>query len=108
MTDGYSMEIINLIFEQSKLVQRMTDIDIEIENLPKLPADMNTWMESLPDISVDKNERFKMADFKKLTKLNKEYERLKEREEETKTKLRLYLIDNVIITLDDFKKERDV
>lgn len=107
MSDGYSSEIIDLVLEQTKIIQRMSDIDLELEQLPKLPKDLGGWIESLPDISYSNTQRFKVSDFKKISKLNKEYEKLKEKEFQTRTKLRVLLIDDVLGSIEGLNKERN-
>lgn len=108
MTDGYSSTIIDLILEQTRIIQRMAAIDREVENLPQLPPDMGSWIESIPDITNPSNERFKVSDLKKLTKLNKEYNKLKERDEEMRAKIKLYMIDSVLDSLEGLSKDKDV
>lgn len=109
MTDGYSSQaILDLVLEQTKIVQRMSDIDIEIGNLPKMPQNLGSWMDSLPDLDAPASTRFKVSDLKKLSKLNKEYEKLKRKEEANGIKLRLALIENAISITNERLKAHDV
>jgi len=109
MTDGYgSRELLDLVIEQTKIVHRLSDINEEISNLPKIPKDMESWMDSLPDLYAPASERFKITDLKKLTKLTKEYNKLKLKEESNTTKLRLALIDNALLMTNECLKDKDV
>lgn len=101
--DGYLAEVkndvISLIVERTKIAQRLSDIDNEIDSLPPRPKDIESWIDSIPDIGSKR--KFTFLDYRKLSKLQKEYTKLKEREEEIITKLRLYLIEDSIKLIEE-------
>jgi hypothetical protein len=95
--DGYLKED-NKIIEMQELIDNqiiinneITSLSKEITSLPKIPNDLEKWADSLAD-----DKSFKLADFKKMFKFNKQYSELTERLEDNARKIRILAIDNLI------------
>jgi hypothetical protein len=100
--DGYSkgeaiiqkfLELQELHDAQTKINSEIIDLSNEITTLPPIPENLEVWTDSLADINTN---NFKLSDFKKMFKCNKEYNKLIEEKENNTLKLRIMAIDNLI------------
>ncbi len=98
MSDGYSEEMLALILERSKILNRISVIESELDSHPPVPARLGEWIDSLQSIN---KKQFGLQDLTKITKLAKELYHLREEEQEKARKIRLYMIDS---TLSELKK----
>lgn len=109
--DGYSkdeaiiqkfMEMQNLYDAQIRIDNEITDLSNEIITLPPIPENLEAWTDSLADINTN---NFKLSDFKKMFKCNKEYSKLIEEKENNILKLRIMAIDNLIDRIKEALKD---
>lgn len=83
------------LFEfQLKLNSDLSKVTNEMNSLPNLPDNMEDWIDSLSDLESDNN--FKLSDFKKVFKCNKQYNDLLELRSENSQKIKILVIDNLI------------
>ena len=108
--DGYSLEEIcelhdlnTILIGQLKIRQRLREIDIEIGFMPKPPTS-DSWVTSIPDMGVPKDDRFKLSDFKKIGKLRREYRQLKLEETKSISNLKLKEIDILMARISEIEK----
>ena len=108
--DGYSkqeqliekmLHMQELCDYQIKINKELLDISTQINSLPDIPINLNAWSESLSDIE---SNSFKLSDFKKMFKFNKEYNNLVERRDLNSLKLRELVIDSLIDRIKDILK----
>jgi hypothetical protein len=111
--DGYSiteLDIEKKYYSMQKLLDRqvllnkdISNILLEIEQLPKIPYDLNFWIESIakPDDGYD---RFKLTDFSKMFKINKQYKALIEEREHINRNIKIAVIDNLLDVIKNIVK----
>jgi hypothetical protein len=100
--DGYYLiEMEELFNSQMKLNIDISNLTEDMRNLPTIPTNMESWIESIPDLN---SNGFKLEDFKKIFKINKEYNNLMEKREENSHKLKIIAIDNLIDRIKDIIK----
>lgn len=83
------------LFEyQLKLNSEISSITNEMNKLPEMPDDMEAWIDCLSDIDNENN--FKLSDFNKIFKFNKQYNDLLDRRADNSQKIKVLVIDNLI------------
>jgi hypothetical protein len=89
--DGYDrfIQIQSLVDNQVRINNAIFNILKEMDTLPKLPSNIDTWISSISD-------EFKLSDFSKMFKINKEMMSLIEEKEINAQKLKVAIIDNLI------------
>jgi hypothetical protein len=81
--------------EQIKLLDNIDNVVNEMEKIPPLSAGgLEKWIDSLEDI--DNKNPFRLKDYSNLFKLNKEYNKLKEKRDVNITKIKIAVIDNLL------------
>jgi hypothetical protein len=86
---------------QSKLNNELASIVKEMEGLPRIPLDIDNWIDSVRESEND----FKLADFKKLFKINKRYNQIIEEKEENTRSIRIMAIDNLLGKIAEILKD---
>lgn len=106
MSDGYNPVLIekfvdmqNLFEKQIKINTELSSIAKEIEGLPEIPDNIDRWLDSVQKITQDKS--FTLSDFKKMFKINKEYNKLIEDRDENAHKIRVAVIDDLLLKIQD-------
>jgi len=103
MVDGYSVETAlekkyaamqSLLDEQRAVNGQMTKLHDEMAVMPKMPHNMENWIDSVADL--DGYDNFKMADYGKMFAFKRRYERLLERKESINRLLKIAVIDNLL------------
>jgi hypothetical protein len=112
--DGYSVSELDiekkynsmqsLLNKQIHLNKDISDILSEIEQLPKIPNDLNFWIESIAK-QDDGYDRFKLTDFSKMFKINKKYKELIEEREHINRNIKIAVIDNLLDVIRNIVKE---
>lgn len=102
--DGYSVEetaielkyrlMQELLDEQMSVNGQMTKLHDEMAGMPKMPHNMENWIDSVADI--DGYDNFKMADYGKMFAFKRRYERLLEKKESINRLLKIAVIDNLL------------
>jgi hypothetical protein len=105
MTDGYieliekQMEYLNemddIYQKQLKLNAEVANTAKEINEMPKMPKDLDRWMESVPELNNNK-KRFKISDYANIFKISRKYESLLEDRDINQSKLKVVVIDNLL------------
>lgn len=103
MTDGYINESIlqkysameDLLNHQSEVNKNISNLSKEISQLPELPRNLEEWTDSLSNI-YSEDKTFKLSDFKRVFKINKEYCELIEKREKNLRQIKMLTIDSVI------------
>jgi hypothetical protein len=104
MVDGYSIAETELekkynamqalLDEQRSVNSQMTKLHDEMAIMPKVPNNMEHWIDSVSDL--DGYDNFKMADYGKMFSFKRRYERLLEKKENINRLLKLAVIDNLL------------
>lgn len=98
--DGYlDQELINRILNMQKLFDNQTDLNQKISDvaaemiaLPEIPENIEIWIDSISEV----DDGFKLADFKRMLKINKKYNELLEHRSENSSKIKVLIIDNLL------------
>lgn len=98
-----SKEYEELVRAQAKVKRRISEINTELEKMPKPTAD--TYGGGLPDLTKPGDKRFKIPDYKKSQKLRRELTQLKAQEEENARKIKILKLDGLIGKIDDLAKD---
>lgn len=81
---------INELYEtQLRIDKEISALSLEIENLPKVPLDIDKWVSSFCS-------NFKISDLNKICDINKKYKKLIEERKSNGSKIKLFAIDNII------------
>jgi septation ring formation regulator EzrA len=104
--DGYELlkkyqSVQELFNVQVEINDEISNINKEMSMLPEIPENLEDWTESLADLE---SENFKLADFKRMFKINKKYNDLVERRELNSLKIREFVIDNLIDRIKEILK----
>jgi hypothetical protein len=83
-----------LLDEQRSVNGQMTKLHDEMAIMPKMPPNMEHWIDSVADL--DGYDNFKMADYGKMFAFKRRYERLLEKKESINRLLKLAVIDNLL------------
>lgn len=107
--DGYDTELgkkylymHSLINKQSELDKRMNGLLTIINDIPNIPNDLEVWVESITDI--DGYHSFKLSDFSRMFKVNKEYHSIMEERDKTNRLIKIAVIDNIIESIKNILK----
>jgi len=96
MIDKY-LYMQNLYDTQKGIDKEIESIALEMDNLPKLPKSMESWINSF-------SNNFKLSDFDKTFSLNKKYKKLIEERKSNSSKIKLFAIDNIIDQIEQVEK----
>lgn len=88
-----------LLDDQDAINKELIDISNEIEIMPEIPYNIDHWLDSVPDMYKD--GEFRLADFKKMFKIQKKYNDLLEKRSNNITKIKVIVIDNLIDRIKD-------
>jgi|ERR1700722_2954423 len=102
--DGYSIteaciakkyfDMQNLLDEQLLVNKQMMDLHNEMETMPKIPFNLENWIDSVSDQTDDKS--FKISDYSNMFVFKKRYDKLVERKDQINRLLKIAVIDNLI------------
>jgi hypothetical protein len=98
--DGYDDEqIVQRYLEMVELYDRQTTLNKELlqtandlNKLPSMPKDLDKWIDSIPN----EKSNFKLADYGKIFKVGRKYDKLVEEREHNMQKIKVLMIDNLI------------
>jgi hypothetical protein len=90
----------SLTDKQVNINNEIQDLSQQIEQLPMLPEDLDHWISSF-------ETNFKMKDFATVFKINKRYRVLLEERESNKSKIKMFVIDNLLDQIKDLEKKEE-
>ena len=84
--------------KQANINSEIQDLSQQIEELPLLPEDLDRWISSF-------ETKFKMKDFQTVFKINKRYQKLLEERDSNKSKIKMFVIDNLLDQIKELEKK---
>jgi len=96
--DGYLD--IALYLEKIKIDLEIAQAVKEMNSIPQIPDDINDWVSTLR-----KNDEFNLADFKRIFKITKEYDKLIDKQENNARHIKILVIDNLVSKIKELLKD---
>ena len=101
MTDGYKIyRLKELCDHHDQIDKELSILSDDMDKLPKLPDNLDDWIDSIPD-----GYNFKLSDFKKVFKITKKYNALVEESKKNASNVKIAMIDVLIDNINNILDE---